>query len=182
MRKPLFPVLLVFSASILAGCGAPSPGVSSVTVATAVDDDLEALRAYPVIELLGVGAVYAERLAQAGVTHTDHLKARTGTRSARERLARASGIPYGRLLPIAQAVELMRIKGIGVRQANLLQAVGVASVKELARRVPSNLHDRIGVANRISRPFVQRAPGVTTVTRWVTDAKALVSAGQGIGD
>lgn len=181
-HKSAWLALALLSVVPMTGCGAPASVSAPLAVAAAQDEDeLDALRAYPVVDLLGVGQVYAERLAKAGVTNTDQLKARTATRTERERLARAADIPYGRLLPIAQAVELMRIKGIGVRQANLLQAVGVASVKELAQRVPANLHERVGIANNISRPFVQRTPGMTTVTRWVTEARTLVGSGQTIG-
>ena len=111
---------------VLAGCGTasvPAPTLAPMA-ASADEDELDALRAYPVADLLGVGPVYAERLSKAGVRNTDQLLSRTSTRTAREKLAREADIPYGRLLPIAQSVEVMRIQGIGVRQANLLQAVG----------------------------------------------------------
>ncbi|MBM3258491.1 MAG: DUF4332 domain-containing protein [Candidatus Sericytochromatia bacterium] len=182
IHKP-FAVFAVAVAMLpLTGCGAVvAPAASLAAAVVQEEDELDAMRAYPVADLLGVGKVYAERLAKAGITNTDQLKAKTATRADRERLARAADIPYGRLLPIAQAVELMRIKGIGVRQANLLQAVGVASVKEMAQRVPANLHERLGIANNISRPFVQRTPGLTTVTRWIGEARSLARSGQTIG-
>ncbi|MEB3203915.1 MAG: DUF4332 domain-containing protein [Candidatus Sericytochromatia bacterium] len=182
IHKPFAFLAVAMAVLPLSGCGAVvAPVAPLATTVVHEEDDLDAMRAYPVADLLGVGKVYAERLAKAGVTNTDQLKAKTATRTDRERLARAADIPYGRLLPIAQAVELMRIKGIGVRQANLLQAVGVASVKELAQRVPANLHERVGIANNISRPFVQRTPGITTVSRWVSEARTLVGSGQTIG-
>jgi hypothetical protein len=56
--------------------------------------------------------------------------------------------------------------------AELLEAAGVDTVKELARRVPANLAEAMGAANE-TRKLVRVVPGETVVARWVEEAKGL---------
>lgn len=162
--------LLVVSLGLLAGCGTPAPVAPVETLESGI---VEADRSYKIEDLLGIGPVYGAKLREAGITNTQKLLDATTTRYKRQKLAEKTGVSYKLILAWAQKVELMKIKGIGPRQSNLLAAIGVASAKELAQRVPENLHERMGRANAFSPNFVDRTPSLNTVTKWVDAAKGM---------
>jgi predicted flap endonuclease-1-like 5' DNA nuclease len=144
MMPRLTPLALVTSAAcafvLLSGCGtAPGPLQSHAkTLATSTLSAASA-RAYPVEDLLGVGPTYGEKLRKSGVKDTSALLTATDNSYRRHKLADDTGIPYPIVLRLSQSVELMKIDGVGVREANLLQAIGVESVAELAQRDVKNL-------------------------------------------
>ena len=161
---------VALTALILAGCGtAPATPVTTAVQAEA----MEAQRAYKIEDTVGIGPVYGAKLRDVGVTNTDKLLAATATRHQRQKLAEEAGIPYKLVLAWAQKVEIMKINGIGVRQSNLLAAVGVASVAELAQRNPENLHERLGVANAFKPRFVFFTPSQRTVEKWIKAAQEM---------
>jgi predicted flap endonuclease-1-like 5' DNA nuclease len=161
--------LVVLSIGMLAGCG-QAPTAPAATQEAA---DLEAERAYKIEDLLGIGPVYGEKLRKLGLTNTDKLLAACTTRAKRKDVAAEADIPYKLVLAWAQKVELMKIKGIGPRGSNLLNAVFVQSVKDLANRKPENLHERVAIANTFKPKFLDNTPSPATITKWVEAAKAL---------
>lgn len=165
--------MLLAALGLLAGCGTPAPAGNMAVVEALETGIVEADRAYKIEDVLGIGPVYGAKLREAGVTNTEKLQKATITRHQRQKLAQTTGIPYKLVLAWAQKVELMTIKGIGPRQSNLLAAIGITSSKELARRVPANLHDRLAVANTFTPKFVDRTPTLATLTKWVDAAKAM---------
>ena len=66
----------------------------------------------------------------------------------------------------------MRIKGISKEYAELLQAAGVDTVKELKYRNPANLAKAMADANR-KRKMVRLLPSEKVVGRWIEHAKKL---------
>lgn len=165
------PRILTFAAAVvlLAGCHAnPTAPLAASTVST---ESVDALRSYPVENILGIGPVYGDKLRKAGVKNTADLLEATSNRYRRHKLADDTGIPYANVLKLAQKVALMKIDGIGVRQSNLLQAVGVDSVSELARRDADNLAERVAQANAFKPHFVDGTPSLATVTKWIAQAK-----------
>jgi hypothetical protein len=66
----------------------------------------------------------------------------------------------------------MRIKGIGEDYAELLEAAGVDTVKELKYRNPGNLAKAMATANT-KRKLVRLLPSEKAVTRWIETAKKL---------
>ena len=66
----------------------------------------------------------------------------------------------------------MRIKGIGEDYANLLQAAGVDTVKELKYRNPAKLAKAMKDANA-KRKLVRVLPSDQAVVRWIERAKKL---------
>lgn len=169
--------MLLATLSIVAGCGSPAPvgSVTPVAIEAMESGIVEADRAYKIEDVLGIGEVYGKKLRDAGITTTSKLHEATKTRYQRQKLASQTGIPYKLILNWAQKVELMTIKGIGPRQSNLLASIGITSAKELARRVPANLHERLAIANTFTPKFVDKTPSLATVTKWIEAAKALPS-------
>lgn len=127
---------------------------------------------YPIIEIEGVGAVYAEKLKTAGITTTEGLLEKAKSPKLRKELAAATGIDESRVLKWANMADLMRIKGVGEEYSELLEAAGVDTVKELKTRVPANLTKAMAEANA-KRKLVRALPTESMVEKWVAQAKEL---------
>lgn len=120
----------------------------------------------------GIGPAYAEQLATSGVETTDDLLEQGATPAGRAEIAERSGISEDRILRWINHVDLFRIKGIGGEYAELLEAAGVDTVPELARRNPENLHQALVETNNESHR-VRQVPGLDQVKQWVNQAKEL---------
>lgn len=125
-----------------------------------------------VITIEGVGEVMATKLKAVGISSTRQLLKACGDRSGREKVAESAGIDYPRLLRFVNHADLMRIRGIGGQFAEALEASGVDSVPELARRNPSNLAEAIRAVNT-ERRLIRRVPSSKEIERWVEQAKKL---------
>lgn len=112
-------------------------------------------------------------LEQAGITTIGALLAETSDERARRRLARALGVEEAVLTDWVNRADLMRIKGIGVQFANLLESAGVASCRELRQRNPDNLLATLTSAND-QHALVSRLP--TLARQWISQAEALIDA------
>jgi predicted flap endonuclease-1-like 5' DNA nuclease len=123
-------------------------------------------------DLEGVGPVLGAKLRDAGVQTTDDLLERAGTAAGRLALAEATGIGAGQLLKWTNHVDLYRLSGVGSEYADLLEASGVDSCAELARRSPANLATTMAEANA-ARSFVRRLPTEETIAAWIEQAKSL---------
>lgn len=128
--------------------------------------------AEPIESVEGIGEGYAEKLKAIGIKTTDQYLERAKDRRGREALAAELKIDEGRILRWANHCDLYRIGGVAGEMAELLEAAGVDTVKELARRVPANLAAALRAANE-TRKLVRAVPGETAVTRWIEEAKVL---------
>jgi predicted flap endonuclease-1-like 5' DNA nuclease len=68
--------------------------------------------------------------------------------------------------------DLFRIRGVGEEYSDLLEAAGVDTVVELAKRVPEHLHAKMLEVNG-EKKLVRRPPGLSMVESWVKEAKTL---------
>ncbi len=125
-----------------------------------------------VIDVEGIGPVYAEQLEAVGVRTTDDLLERGATEKGREELEKASGIGHAFILKWVNRVDLYRINGIGSEYSDLLEVAGVDTVPELAQRNAVNLTETLAEANA-ARNLVRRLPTVEMVTAWIQEAKTL---------
>lgn len=170
MKQVRLALIAMLAFGALAGCGTPSGS----PLAVAEDVDAEANRAYSIIDMQGIGPVYAAKLKEAGLSSTAKFLDATKTRKDRQAVAEKTGISYKLVLRWARKAELMRIPGVGVKQADLLEACGVASVKELAQRNAKNLAERVWAANNVAKPFVKGGtPGEARISTWIEAAKKL---------
>jgi hypothetical protein len=90
----------------------------------------------------------------------------------RKTLASKTGFNEKQLLYWANIADRMRIKGVRKEYAELLQAAGVDTVKELKYRNPINLARAMADANR-KRRLVRLLPSEKMVKRWIDNAKLL---------
>ena len=128
-----------------------------------------------IIDIEGIGGVYAKKLQEAGVTTVEALLAAAADRKGRKALAGKTGIPGKLILKWTNRADLFRIKGIGEQFSDLLEAAGVDSVVELSHRRADNLHEKMVATNR-ARKLVRVVPGVNRVADWVRQAGTLPRA------
>lgn len=128
--------------------------------------------AYKVIDIEGVGASYAEKLTAAGVVTTAQLLDKCATPAGRKALAEETGISDKLILKWANHADLFRVKGVGPQFAELLEAAGVDTVKELAHRKAENLAAKMEEVNA-EKKLVRRVPVVSEVQKMVDFAKEL---------
>lgn len=120
----------------------------------------------------GIGPVTGEKLRGAGVKDTDSLLENTRTPKQRKDLAEKAGLTDKQVLKFANMVDLYRINGVGSEYAELLEAAGVDTVPELARRNAANLTTAMAEVNE-QKKLTRRVPTETEVTKWIAQAKEL---------
>ena len=123
-------------------------------------------------EVEGIGPRYGERLRDAGIQTTEELLAAGASREGRRKLAEQSGIAEKQLLKWVNMCDLFRIRGIGGEFAELLEAAGVDTVKELRNRNAENLMQKLIEVNGECR-LVRRTPSAGQVMEWVEQARTL---------
>jgi predicted flap endonuclease-1-like 5' DNA nuclease len=120
----------------------------------------------------GVGAATEAKLKAAGVTSVDELLTQGATPKGREELAAKSGLPTGQILKFVNYADLFRIKGIAGQTAELLEAAGVDSVAELAKRNAANLAVKLKEVND-AKKLTGQVPAEKQVAEWIEAAKTL---------
>jgi NADPH:quinone reductase-like Zn-dependent oxidoreductase len=128
-------------------------------------------RVTDIIDIEGIGPVYAEKLREIGIKTTIGLLEAGSTSQEREEIAEKTGISPRLILEWVNMADLMRIKGVGEEYSDLLEEVGVESVVALSQRNPEDLHARLCETNREKR-LVRRVPSLNAVERWVALARA----------
>jgi predicted flap endonuclease-1-like 5' DNA nuclease len=124
------------------------------------------------VDVEGIGPANAAKLEQAGVATPEELLEKGGTRAGRDRLAAATGLSEAHILKWVNRVDLSRVKGVNTQYADLLEAAGVDTPKELARRNAAHLHEQLSAANE-KKKLVRELPSVSHVAAWIDEAKAL---------
>ena len=125
-----------------------------------------------IVDIEGIGPVYAKKLGEIGIKTTDELLKAGAAVKTREELAEKTGIDKKLILEWVNLADLFRIKGIGSEYSDLLEEAGVDTVAELAKRVPENLHAKILEVNE-NKNLVNRPPPMSAVKDWVEQAKKL---------
>ncbi len=127
---------------------------------------------YRIEEIEGIGPSYSEKLAVVGIKTTDAFLEQCAGRKGRKEIAAKAHISEKHLLKWANLADLMRISGIGPQYSELLEAAGVDTVKELRHRKAENLAAKMKEVQQEKR-LTRTAPGISTVSRWVAQAKQL---------
>lgn len=127
------------------------------------------------VEIEGIGPVNAAKLNKAGVRGTNGLLKMGGTKKGRLEISKATGISAKALLDWVNRADLFRVKGIGTQYSDLLEAAGVDTVVELAKRKPEALLEAMVKANS-KKNLVNQMPALSVVKAWVTNAKSLKRA------
>ncbi|MBR6245972.1 MAG: DUF4332 domain-containing protein [Bacteroidales bacterium] len=128
--------------------------------------------AYKIIDIQGVGEVYAEKLIAAGIETIDQLLEKGKTPKGRKELEDATGITGKLILTWVNHADLCRIKGIGPQFSELLEAAGVDTVKELSHRNAANLVKTMNEVNE-KEHRTKRVPTEIEIQRMIDQAKEL---------
>ncbi|KGO01124.1 DUF4332 domain-containing protein [Porphyromonas sp. COT-290 OH3588] len=130
---------------------------------------------YKIEELEGIGAAYGEKLRAVGISSTDKLLEACRTKKQRKEVAEQTGLDEAKILKWANMTDLFRISGVGSEYAELLEAAGVDTVKELAHRKAENLLAKMEEVNE-AKKLVRRTPSIKNVEAWIAQAKELPRA------
>ncbi|MCM1293300.1 MAG: DUF4332 domain-containing protein [Bacteroides sp.] len=127
---------------------------------------------YKVIDIEGVGEAYAAKLEEFGINTVDQLLDEAASPRGREKVAEGTGIPAKLILKWANHADLMRVDGIGPQFAELLEAAGVDTVKELRNRNAENLAQKLQEEND-AKHLTRRVPSAKEVQIMINEAKGL---------
>lgn len=127
---------------------------------------------YKIIDIEGVGEVYAEKLQAAGINKVSELLEKCAAPKGRKELAEATGISGKLILRWTNHADLFRINGVGPQFAELLEAAGVDTVKEFRHRVAENLQPKLAEVNE-AKNICNRVPAVSEVQKMIDQAKEL---------
>jgi predicted flap endonuclease-1-like 5' DNA nuclease len=128
-----------------------------------------------IADIEGIGEVYAKTLADKGINTTEALLEKCATPAGRKKLANETNLSGKLVLKWANRADLARIKGIGSEYADLLEAAGVDTVPDLARRNANNLFNALMATNE-AKNLVRKVPTEKQVTDWISQAIALPRA------
>lgn len=120
----------------------------------------------------GIGPKYQAVLKEAGVASIEALLKMGSTPKGRAKLAETTKISDKLILEWVNHADLFRIKGVGEEYSDLLEEAGVDTVVELAKRIPTNLVEKMAAANT-EKKLVRQLPTLKMVTDWIGQAKAL---------
>ena len=127
---------------------------------------------YKIIDIEGVGDVYAEKLIAAGINKVSELLEKCAAPKGRKALAEETGISEKLILKWTNHADLFRINGVGPQFAELLEAAGVDTVKEFRHRVAENLQPKLEETNA-AKNICNRVPAVSEIQKMIDQAKEL---------
>ncbi|MBN1131996.1 MAG: DUF4332 domain-containing protein [Bacteroidales bacterium] len=125
-----------------------------------------------IVEIEGIGPVLAKKLAKAGIKTVEALLKEGASKAGRKKLAEVSDISEGQILEFVNMADLMRIKGVGPEFAELLEAAGVDTIKELRTRNAENLHQKLEEVNK-AKKLTRRIPSLDMVKEFIKQANAI---------
>ena len=127
---------------------------------------------YKIDEIEGIGPVYAEKLGAANINTTDDFLEFCCDAKGRKAVGDQTGLGESLLLKWANMADMMRVKGVARQYAELLEASGVDTVKELRNRRADNLAAKMEEVNG-EKNLCRLAPSQATVQEWIDQAKVM---------
>ena len=127
---------------------------------------------YKIIDIEGIGDVYAQKLIAAGINKVSELLEQCAAPKGRKALAEETGISEKLILKWTNHADLFRINGVGPQFAELLEAAGVDTVKEFRHRVAENLQPKLEETNA-AKNICNRVPAVSEIQKMIDQAKEL---------
>jgi predicted flap endonuclease-1-like 5' DNA nuclease len=127
---------------------------------------------YKIDEIEGIGPAFMEKLGVAKIKTTDDLLTLCCDASGRKKVADETGLSERQLLNWANMADMMRVNGVGPQFAELLEASGVDTVKELRTRNADNLTTEMEEVNS-EKKLAKATPAKATVIGWIEQAKSL---------
>lgn len=123
-------------------------------------------------DIEGIGPKTGATLREQGIRSVDDLLKAGSNKKGRAQLAEKTGLSEPRVLKCVNMADLFRVKGVASQYAELLEAAGVDTVKELKNRNAENLAAKMEEANAAKR-LVRKTPSVKVIASWIDQAKKL---------
>jgi hypothetical protein len=112
---------------------------------------------------------YRRELPKVGIANLDDLLSKTSQKKEMDELALRLLVPREILIQWVEKARLVQLKGLGVENLRLLEAVGIDSISALAKENPEILYDKI---EQVSRERVP--PQEAKIRIWVREAQKKV--------
>ena len=125
----------------------------------------------PIIEIEGIGKKYGTKMETAGILDVESLIGLD--RNGIKELAKKTKISEKLIDKWAEHADLMRIGGIGPEYAELINEIGIDSVKEFAQRNPNNTLERIVKLDKEKPDMFRRPPTLSMIEDWIEEAKKI---------
>ncbi len=129
------------------------------------------LKETPIIDIEGIGVKFSKILESAGFSNIEALIGLA--RDKIKNLAEKTKISAKLIDKWAEHADLMRIGGVGPEYAEVLNEIGVDSVKEFAQRNPNNTLDRIMKLDKEKPDVFRKPPTLKMVEEWIEEAKQI---------
>lgn len=130
---------------------------------------------YKIEEIEGIGPAYVAKLRSVGIDTVEDLLLAGASPKGSKELAEKTEITPGHILTWVNHADLFRIKGVAGQFAELLEAAGVDTVRELSHRNAANLHAALTAKNE-ERPLTGRVPSLHEIESMIAQAKELPPA------
>lgn len=127
---------------------------------------------YPIEQVEGIGPAYHAKLKTAGIDTTDDFLKQCADKAGRKKVSETTGVGESQLLKWANMADLMRINGVAGQYAELLEAAGVDTVKELKHRNAANLAAAMAKVNE-AKNLSGTAPAESVIAGWIEQASKL---------
>ncbi len=137
-----------------------------------------------IIDIEGVGEVYAQKLQDAGIKTVEDLLEHGATPKGRDQIAEKTGISGALILRWVNHADLIRIVGVAEQFGELLEASGVDSIPELRTGLPKTCTPRwprstrrrswSGGYRRSARSLAGSSSARTCLVRCFTDPRPLL--------
>ena len=116
---------------------------------------------------------YRRELPKVGIATLDDLLSKTRQKIEMDELALRLLVPREILIQWVEKARLVQLKGLGVENLRLLEAVGIDSISALAKENPEILYDKI---EQVSQERVH--PQETKIRIWVREAQKKVRSSE----
>ncbi|MEZ3590148.1 MAG: DUF4332 domain-containing protein [Muribaculaceae bacterium] len=127
---------------------------------------------YNIIDIEGIGDAQGAKLKAAGINTVEDLLDKCAAPKGRKALAEETGISEKLILKWTNHADLFRINGVGPQFAELLEAAGVDTVKELRHRKAENLAAKMEEINT-AKHLTRRVPSATELQKMIDEAATL---------
>ena len=126
---------------------------------------------YKIIDIEGIGENFASKLMAENIDTVEQLLDRCAAPAGRKELADKTGISEKLILRWTNHADLFRIDGIGPQFAELLEAAGIDTVKELSNAT-TNLAAKLAAVND-EKHLCRRLPAESELEKMIAHAKEL---------
>jgi len=125
----------------------------------------------PIFEIEGIGKKWGKTLEKAGFASVENLVGldKDGIKD----LAGKTKISEKLIDKWAEHADLIRIGGVGPEYAEVLNEIGIDSVKEFAQRNPKNTLDKIMALDKEKPDMFRRPPTLSMIKDWIEEAKRI---------